>query len=202
MGRSLVIVESPAKAKTINKYLGRNYTVKASYGHIMDLPKKVMGIDIAHGFEPTYEVNPDKTHVVQQLQNLADVGNEEKFVNVKKDEYDPVRTDLYDPVVQNLEKHALPEGVNMNPIRAMHSVTKPSERSNGWVRPSRTSGPVTGYLCRASRLVGRVDSVARAGSGSASAVAAGSSAMRSTGLRLNSSECPLPTTPPTLRRPA
>ena len=58
MGRSLVIVESPAKAKTINKYLGRNYTVKASYGHIMDLPKKVMGIDIAHGFEPTYEVNP------------------------------------------------------------------------------------------------------------------------------------------------
>jgi len=71
MGRSLVIVESPAKAKTINKYLGRNYTVKASYGHIMDLPKKVMGIDIAHGFEPTYEVNPDKTHVVEQLQKAA-----------------------------------------------------------------------------------------------------------------------------------
>src|SRR6202166_2486239 len=71
MGRSLVIVESPAKAKTINKYLGRNYTVKASYGHIMDLPKKVMGIDIAHGFEPTYVVNPDKTHVVEQLQKAA-----------------------------------------------------------------------------------------------------------------------------------
>src|SRR5271170_7000644 len=44
MGRSLVIVESPAKAKTINKYLGRNYTVKASYGHVMDLPKKSIGI--------------------------------------------------------------------------------------------------------------------------------------------------------------
>src|SRR5580700_4922868 len=71
MGRSLVIVESPAKAKTINKYLGRNYTVKASYGHIMDLPKKVLGIDIAHGFEPTYEVNPDKTSVVTQLQKAA-----------------------------------------------------------------------------------------------------------------------------------
>jgi len=71
MGRSLVIVESPAKAKTINKYLGRNYTVKASYGHIMDLPRKVLGIDIAHGFAPTYEVNPDKTSVVKQLQKAA-----------------------------------------------------------------------------------------------------------------------------------
>jgi DNA topoisomerase-1 len=71
MGRSLVIVESPAKAKTINKYLGRNYSVKASYGHIMDLPKKVLGIDIAHGFTPTYEVNPDKEHVVTQLQKAA-----------------------------------------------------------------------------------------------------------------------------------
>ncbi len=71
MGRSLVIVESPAKAKTINKYLGRNYVVKASYGHIMDLPKKVMGIDIKHGFEPTYEVNPDKESVVAQLQKAA-----------------------------------------------------------------------------------------------------------------------------------
>ena len=71
MGKSLVIVESPAKAKTINKYLGRNYTVKASYGHIMDLPKKVLGIDIAHGFEPTYEVNPDKTAIVTQLQKAA-----------------------------------------------------------------------------------------------------------------------------------
>src|SRR6202008_3241327 len=71
MGRSLVIVESPAKAKTINKYLGRNYSVKASYGHIMDLPKKVLGIDITHGFAPTYEVNPDKEHVVTQLQKAA-----------------------------------------------------------------------------------------------------------------------------------
>src|SRR5271168_2117276 len=71
MGRSLVIVESPAKAKTINKYLGRNYTVKASYGHIMDLPKKVLGIDIAHGFAPTYEVSPGKTAVVTALQKAA-----------------------------------------------------------------------------------------------------------------------------------
>jgi DNA topoisomerase-1 len=71
MARSLVIVESPAKAKTINKYLGRNYTVKASYGHIMDLPKKELGINIKRGFEPTYEISPNKTEVVEALQKAA-----------------------------------------------------------------------------------------------------------------------------------
>jgi DNA topoisomerase-1 len=72
MARSLVIVESPAKAKTINKYLGRNYTVKASYGHVMDLPKKELGINIKKNFEPTYEVSPDKTQVVETLQKAAE----------------------------------------------------------------------------------------------------------------------------------
>jgi len=72
MARSLVIVESPAKAKTINKYLGRNYSVKASYGHIMDLPKKELGIDIKRGFTPTYQINPDKTGVVETLQKAAE----------------------------------------------------------------------------------------------------------------------------------
>jgi DNA topoisomerase-1 len=57
MGKTLVIVESPAKAKTIKKYLGASYEVLASKGHIKDLPKK-MGIDIEHGFKETYEVIP------------------------------------------------------------------------------------------------------------------------------------------------
>jgi DNA topoisomerase-1 len=71
MARSLVIVESPAKAKTINKYLGRNYTVKASYGHVMDLPKKTLGIDVEDGFEPTYEISPNKVQVVADLRKAA-----------------------------------------------------------------------------------------------------------------------------------
>ena len=71
MGRSLVIVESPAKAKTINKYLGRNYSVKASLGHVKDLPKKELGIDVDKGFEPTYEVIPGKTKVVAELKKAA-----------------------------------------------------------------------------------------------------------------------------------
>jgi len=59
MAKNLVIVESPAKAKTINKYLGKDYLVKASIGHIKDLPSKALGVDIEHDFEPTYEVIPD-----------------------------------------------------------------------------------------------------------------------------------------------
>ncbi|MGQ0543591.1 MAG: type I DNA topoisomerase [Blastocatellia bacterium] len=59
MGKSLVIVESPAKAKTINKYLGEDYTVLASIGHIKDLPMKDLGVDVDNNFEPHYEVIPD-----------------------------------------------------------------------------------------------------------------------------------------------
>lgn len=71
MARSLVIVESPAKAKTINKYLGSKYTVKASMGHVMDLPKKELGIDTDNGFEPTYQVIPGKTKVIKELKDAA-----------------------------------------------------------------------------------------------------------------------------------
>src|ERR1044071_4957673 len=59
MAKNLVIVESPAKAKTINKYLGKDYLVKASIGHIKDLPSKGLGVDVEHNFEPTYEIIPD-----------------------------------------------------------------------------------------------------------------------------------------------
>src|SRR5689334_14120346 len=59
MAKNLVIVESPAKAKTINKYLGKDYLVKASIGHIKDLPSKGLGVDVDHNFEPEYEIIPD-----------------------------------------------------------------------------------------------------------------------------------------------
>ena len=60
MGENLVIVESPAKAKTIEKILGKDYTVKSSFGHIRDLSKKKLGIDIENGFQPAYEISEDK----------------------------------------------------------------------------------------------------------------------------------------------
>ena len=71
MAKNLVIVESPAKAKTIEKFLGKDFMVKSSFGHIRDLPKKNMGIDIENGFEPTYEVSPDKKKTVTELKKAA-----------------------------------------------------------------------------------------------------------------------------------
>ncbi|MGI8498085.1 MAG: type I DNA topoisomerase [Gemmatimonadaceae bacterium] len=70
-GRSLVIVESPAKAKTIGKYLGRDYRVKATVGHVLDLPKKKMGIDIENGFEPQFEPIPGKEKTLADLKSAA-----------------------------------------------------------------------------------------------------------------------------------
>ena len=67
MKQQLVIVESPAKAKTIEKYLGKDFRVLSSFGHIRDLPKKGLNIDIENGFKPTYAVSPDKTKVIREL---------------------------------------------------------------------------------------------------------------------------------------
>jgi DNA topoisomerase-1 len=69
--KSLVIVESPAKAKTINHYLGPGYEVKASMGHVRDLPSKGLNIDIEHDFSPTYDIMPGKKAVVSQLKTAA-----------------------------------------------------------------------------------------------------------------------------------
>ncbi len=69
--KNLVIVESPAKAKTIEKYLGGEFTVKSSFGHIRDLPKKGMNIDIENNFAPNYEINSDKKKVVAELRKAA-----------------------------------------------------------------------------------------------------------------------------------
>ena len=70
-GSTLVVVESPAKAKTIKKYLGSGYVVKASVGHVMDLPKSKIGVDIENGFEPVYEVIESKKKVVAELKAAA-----------------------------------------------------------------------------------------------------------------------------------
>ncbi|WP_439882791.1 type I DNA topoisomerase [Pontibacter sp. MBLB2868] len=71
MIKNLVIVESPAKAKTIEGYLGKDFVVRSSFGHVRDLPKGNNAIDVEHGFKPTYVVSSDKKEVVSQLRKLA-----------------------------------------------------------------------------------------------------------------------------------
>jgi len=70
MAKNLVIVESPAKAKTINKFIGKDYVVKASVGHVRDLPKSELGVD-EETFEPTYEVLEGKQKVVNELKAIV-----------------------------------------------------------------------------------------------------------------------------------
>src|SRR4030042_257691 len=69
--KSLVIVESPAKAKTIHKYLGPDFEVKASMGHVRDLPSKGLNVDLENDFEPTYDIMPGKRRVVSALKAAA-----------------------------------------------------------------------------------------------------------------------------------
>lgn len=71
MIKNLVIVESPAKAKTIEGFLGKDFTVKSSFGHVRDLSKKQLGVDIEHDFIPDYEISGDKIKVVKELKELA-----------------------------------------------------------------------------------------------------------------------------------
>jgi len=71
MSKNLVIVESPAKAKTIEGFLGKDFVVKSSYGHVRDLKKKGLSVDVDHGFEPEYEISPDKKKVIDELKKLV-----------------------------------------------------------------------------------------------------------------------------------
>jgi len=71
MIKNLVIVESPAKAKTIERFLGKDFVVRSSFGHVMDLSKKGLGVDIEKGFTPIYEISPEKKKVVTELKKIA-----------------------------------------------------------------------------------------------------------------------------------
>src|SRR3989338_9208929 len=71
MPKNLVIVESPAKAKTVARYLGKDFKVMSSFGHIRDLPKKDIGVNIEKDFEPTYQIPPDKEKIAKELKTAA-----------------------------------------------------------------------------------------------------------------------------------
>ena len=71
MEKSLVIVESPAKANTINKFLGSDFIVKASVGHVKDLPEKELGVDIEHDFEPSYVTIRGRGKIIKELKRVS-----------------------------------------------------------------------------------------------------------------------------------
>ena len=122
MGKNLVIVESPAKAKTINKYLGQDYTVLASIGHIKDLPMKELGVDVENNFEPHYEVIPD----TKKRNNKKIVSELKKAAKASEAIYlaaDPDREG--EAICQHLAEEIVPKKGNQQVYRVMfNEITK------------------------------------------------------------------------------
>ncbi len=141
MPTNLVIVESPAKAKTIKRFLGKDFIVEASMGHIRDLPKSGVGVDIEHGFEPTYEVTKEKATVVKKLKALykdADtlwIATDEdregeaigwhllEALKVKKADQKNIRRIVFHEITESAIKEAVehPRGIDMNLVDAQQA---------------------------------------------------------------------------------
>ena len=122
-GRSLVIVESPAKARTIKKYLGADFDVKASIGHVVDLPKSELGVDVDNGFEPTYVTIKGKTKVLKELRDAGkkvdrvylatDLDREgEAIAWHLQNELRPVQPNIQRIIFNEITKRAIQESVS------------------------------------------------------------------------------------------
>ena len=171
MQENLVIVESPAKAKTMEKFLGKEYTVKSSFGHIRDLSKKELGIDISNNFEPHYEIPADKKKVVGELDKLA---KSAKTVWLASDEdregeaiawhlaqvlgLDPKTTKriVFHEITKNAILHAVenPRSINMDLVNAQQA-RRVLDRLVGF-----ELSPVLWRKVKPSLSAGRVQSVA------------------------------------------
>jgi DNA topoisomerase I len=116
MPKNIVIVESPAKAKTIEKFLGKDYVVKSSFGHIRDLPKKGLNIDLEKNFEPRYEISADKKKVVNELKKAAK-GNEVWLASDEDREGEAIAWHL---------AHALGLDPSKTKRIVFHEITKPA----------------------------------------------------------------------------
>jgi DNA topoisomerase-1 len=173
-GMPLVIVESPAKARTIGKFLGRQYVVRASIGHVRDLPKNRLGVDVAHDFEPTYVIPTEKKAVVKELKQYAkhassiwlatDPDREGEAISwhllhVLQPEIagKPVRRVEFHEITQEAIDHAFahPRGINENAVNAQQA-RRVLDRLVGY----KLSPLLSDKLSRRGLSAGRVQSVA------------------------------------------
>ena len=171
MQENLVIVESPAKAKTIEKFLGKDFIVKSSFGHIRDLSKKELGIEIKDGYRPYYEISNDKKRVVEELSRLS---KQVKTVWLASDEdregeaiawhltevldlpVDRTKRIVFHEITKNAILHAIetPRTVDMNLVNAQQA-RRVLDRIVGF-----ELSPVLWKKVRPSLSAGRVQSVA------------------------------------------
>ena len=104
MAENLVIVESPAKAKTIEKFLGKEFMVKSSFGHIRDLDKKEFGVDIENNFKPNYTISTDKKNIVKELKSLSKEAKTVWLASDEDREGEAIAWHLYDALELTDEK--------------------------------------------------------------------------------------------------
>ncbi|MBW7889016.1 MAG: type I DNA topoisomerase [Bacteroidetes bacterium] len=104
MGKSLIIVESPSKAKTINKYLGKDYTVEASVGHIKNLPKSKLGVDVENNYESVYETISGKEEVVNKLKKIAGDAHAVYIATDPDREGEAIASDIAEEIVPENKK--------------------------------------------------------------------------------------------------
>lgn len=171
MSKNLIIVESPAKAKTINKFLGSDYVVTSCYGHIRDLPDSGLNIDIENGFEPNYVVNEDKDKVIKELKKLAKGADEIYLATDEDREGEAISWHLCDVLKLNPQKAkritytevtkeaiveavANPRTINMNLVNAQQA-RRVLDRLVGY-----EISPVLWKKVKPSLSAGRVQSVA------------------------------------------
>ena len=171
MSKNLIIVESPAKGKTINKFLGDDYIVSSSYGHIRDLPDKGIAIDIKNDYTPQYEVNEDKEKVIKELKKLAK-GAKDIYLATDEDregeaiawhlchvlDLDPKKAKriTYTEITEKAVKNAVanPRTINLNLVNAQQA-RRVLDRLVGY-----ELSPVLWRKVRPSLSAGRVQSVA------------------------------------------
>lgn len=171
MAKNLVIVESPAKAKTIEGFLGKDFTVKSSFGHIRDLVKKGYGVDIENNFTPTYEVQPDKERVIAELKKLSKSADMVWLASDEDREGEAISWHLYETlglnpkntkriVFHEITKPAIqkaiqnPRGIDINLVNAQQA-RRVLDRLVGF-----ELSPILWRKVRPSLSAGRVQSVA------------------------------------------
>ncbi len=171
MSKNLVIVESPAKAKTIEGYLGKDFIVKSSFGHVRDLATRDLSIDVAHGFKPVYEVMSDKQKMLKELKKLAD-GSEVIWLATDEDregeaiswhlaevlKLDPVRTRriVFHEITKTAITEAIahPRSIDLNLVNAQQA-RRVLDRLVGF-----ELSPILWKKVKPSLSAGRVQSVA------------------------------------------
>ena len=171
MAKNLVIVESPAKAKTIEKFLGKDFTVRSSFGHVRDLEKKNFGIDIENNYAPQYKVPTDKKKMVSELKSLADTAETVWLASDEDREGEAIAWHLYEVLKLSPEKtkrivfHEITKGAILDAIES------PREIDNDVVNAQQARrildrlvgfelSPVLWRKVKPSLSAGRVQSVA------------------------------------------